>query len=87
MIRRLLLATLLAATMRPGVRYRDRRWKYIAATRRALDDRRCTRCRARGVLLHVHHRRAVRAGGEHALWNLTTLCGPCHETVHGRTFT
>ncbi len=77
-------ALLLALTMTPGVRYTDWRWRYIARTRRQLDDRRCTRCHRRGVMLHVHHRRHVRDGGGYALWNLTTLCLACHELAHGR---
>lgn len=81
---RAIVATLLALTMTPGVRYRDWRWKYIARTRRDLDGHRCTRCRARGVLLNVHHRRAVSAGGSHYLWNLRSLCQGCHENAHGR---
>lgn len=79
-----LVALLLALTMTPGVRYRDWRWKRIAKTRRALDGNRCTRCRVKGVLLNVHHKRAVSAGGSHALWNLTTLCQSCHELAHAR---
>ncbi len=84
MIGRVLWATLLAATMTPGVRYRDWRWKTIARTRRQLDGRRCTGCRERGVVLNVHHRRAVPRGGSHYLWNLITLCQACHEAAHGR---
>ena len=77
------LALLAAATMTPGqIDYRDRRWRYIAKTRRALDGQQCTRCGARGRL-HVHHKRAVSRGGGHALWNLTTLCAACHEQEHG----
>lgn len=81
---RALLATLLALTMRAGVRYRDWRWRYIARTRRDLDGRRCTRCRVKGVVLNVHHRRAVSDGGSHHLLNLTTLCQGCHELAHDR---
>lgn len=84
MIRRVIWATLLAATMRAGVRYRDRRWKYIARTRRRMDDYRCAVCGVRGVVLHVHHRRAVANGGGHHLGNLQTLCLRCHERAHRR---
>ncbi len=84
MIRRVLWATLLAATMRAGVRYYDRRWKFIARTRRLLDGRRCAACGARGVVLNVHHRWEVRHGGGHQLWNLVTLCQACHERTHQR---
>jgi len=83
---RVLVSLALALTMRPGVRYRDRRWKFIAATRRALDDRRCAQCRVRGVILDVHHKREVRHGGSHWLWNLRTVCRGCHERIHGRSF-
>jgi 5-methylcytosine-specific restriction endonuclease McrA len=82
---RLLLATLLAATLRPGVRYRDRRWRFIAATRRHIDGHRCTRCHGYGSVLDVHHRRAVQDGGGYMLWNLQTLCRGCHERQHGRS--
>lgn len=76
-------ALLLALTMQPGRRYTGWRWRTIAATRRALDDHRCTRCGATTGPLHVHHKRPVSAGGNYALWNLRSLCGPCHEAVHG----
>lgn len=84
MIGRVLWATVLAATLTPGARYYDCRWQFIARTRRQLDGRRCVNCGARGVVLNVHHRRAVSAGGNHHLWNLITLCQACHEAAHGR---
>lgn len=80
---RSLFSLLLALTMTPGVRYNDFRWRYIAATRRAWDGHRCTRCHGNGQILHVHHRRPVSAGGNYALWNLETLCRSCHERTHG----
>ena len=78
-----LAALLLSLTMTPGRRYTGWRWRTIAAARRAWDGHRCTRCGATAGPLHVHHRRPVSAGGNHALWNLVTLCVMCHEAVHG----
>lgn len=78
-----ILATLLALTMTPGVRYTDWRWRYIAKTRRSIDGKRCARCHGNGRMLHVHHKRAVAAGGNYFLWNLRTLCAACHEQAHG----
>lgn len=76
-------ALLLGLTLRPGVRYTDWRWRYIARTRRRLDGGRCAECRGNGQTLHVHHVRPVAEGGNYLLWNLLTLCAACHERRHG----
>lgn len=80
---RLIVALLLAATMRPGVRYHDFRWRFIARTRRLWDSHRCTQCGQHGGPLQVHHRHAISRGGNHFLWNLASLCTTCHELAHG----
>jgi 5-methylcytosine-specific restriction endonuclease McrA len=45
------------------------------------DEWKCRHCGNRSMLdpHHVVHRSA---GGEHALWNLLTLCRKCHEDEH-----
>ncbi|MFO7943479.1 MAG: HNH endonuclease, partial [Anaerolineales bacterium] len=57
------------------------------ATRRAVlrrDKYRCTVCGRRNNL-HIHHV-GLKAGtpGAENLDNLTTLCGQCHNRVHGK---
>jgi len=80
---RILGALLLGLTLRPGVRYTDWRWRFIAGTRRHLDRGRCAECHGNGRALHVHHLRPVSEGGNYLLWNLLTLCARCHEQRHG----
>jgi len=80
---RILGTLLLGLTLRPGVRYTDWRWRYIAGTRRHLDRGRCAECHGNGRALHVHHLRPVSEGGNYLLWNLLTLCARCHEQRHG----
>lgn len=60
-------------------------------TREAVHERdegRCVVC-GRGGLVHLHHRRPVRAGGSrdpqvHAAANLVTVCAGCHRRIHAR---
>lgn len=77
----ILTANLLALTMKPGKRYEDWRWRYIARTVRKRDGYRCRECVNSG-LLDVHHKRPVSRGGSHFTWNLKTLCRSCHTNKH-----
>ncbi len=60
-------------------------------TREAVEERdggRCVVC-GRGGLVHLHHRRPVRAGGSrnpdvHAASNLVCVCAGCHRRIHAR---
>ncbi len=45
------------------------------------DGHRCVRCDSTKDL-RVHHRVRVADGGPNALWNLVTLCDPCHLAEH-----
>jgi hypothetical protein len=52
------------------------------------DGRRCVVC-GRGGLVHLHHRRPVRAGGSrdpqvHGAANLVCVCAGCHRRIHAR---
>lgn len=54
----------------------------------ARDEDRCVVC-GRGGLVHLHHRRPVRAGGSrnpeiHAAANLVCVCAGCHRRIHAR---
>lgn len=83
----MILAWLVAATMRAGRRYRGWRWKRVARYVRRRDGHRCQKCGAEGVMLHVHHRQPVFKGGSHWPSNLVSLCGSCHVNAHGWDFT
>jgi 5-methylcytosine-specific restriction endonuclease McrA len=60
-------------------------------TREAVHERDeglCVVC-GRGGLIHLHHRRPVRAGGSrapevHAAANLVSVCAGCHRRIHAR---
>ena len=68
-------------TMKPGVRYEGRRWRIVR--RYVLNrDGECQHCRQTYRTMHVHHKKAVRAGGSHQTWNLETTCPECHVTIH-----
>ena len=47
------------------------------------DGHRCVRCDSTKDL-RVHHRVRVADGGPNALWNLVTLCDPCHLAERAR---
>lgn len=42
----------------------------------------CNECGV-GNRLHLHHKRAIRAGGTHKIENLALLCEWCHSAEHG----
>lgn len=80
-------AVLVARSMRRYRRYDGSwRWRVVRGYVLRRDGRRCRVCGRRSAVLHVHHRRAVRAGGSHHPRNLEVLCPRCHGEVHGRPF-
>jgi DNA-directed RNA polymerase subunit RPC12/RpoP len=60
-------------------------WNQLRVKVLDRDDYNCTKCGVDGKkrILHVHHKVPISDGGSHSLSNLTTLCRPCHEDVHG----
>lgn len=46
------------------------------------DGYRCRKCGSRNNL-HIHHIKWRSRGGSNRAENLTTLCKPCHERIHG----
>ena len=83
-----LLAALVATTMRRGVRYGGKsfRWAVLRACILERDGHACRECGAvafyGGVWLEVDHRRRVADGGSYSPWNLQTLCKACHRERH-----
>jgi len=81
-------ALLISATMRPGVKYGGKsfRWAILRACILERDGHRCRECgrtAAYGATwIEVHHRRPVSAGGSHRPWNLVALCKSCHDQAH-----
>lgn len=60
-------------------------------TRELVEDRdgRCCVVSGRGGIVHLHHRRPVRSGGNrdpqtHSPANLVCACAGCHRRIHGR---
>lgn len=84
-----LLAALVSLTMRRGVRYGGKsfRWAVLRAAILERDGHKCRQCRAvasyGGVWLEVDHRQRVADGGGYSPWNLRTLCKACHAGRHG----
>jgi DNA-directed RNA polymerase subunit RPC12/RpoP len=60
-------------------------WDKLRQKVLSRDGNRCTECgaTAQEEVLHVHHITPIAEGGRHSMSNLTTLCHPCHEDVHG----
>ena len=83
-----LWAWVVSLSMRPGVRYggRSYRWHILRAAILERDNYACRECGAvasyGGVWLEVHHRRWVADGGGHGPGNLITLCRDCHGRKH-----
>jgi len=51
------------------------------------DNYTCTNCGIGGggqgdAELHAHHVVPISKGGSHSISNLTTLCRPCHDSIH-----
>lgn len=61
-------------------------WKDVASRIRQLDDYRCTGCAASDFIIDVHHIVYVSNFGTHQQTNLISLCRPCHESEHKRSF-
>ncbi len=61
-------------------------WPEVARNIRRMDEFTCVACRATGVELHVHHIVYASHFGTHQQTNLVTLCRPCHELEHKRSF-
>lgn len=81
----MILAHLLALTLKAGRRYDDDwRMKIIRRYVRRRDHNRCVRCgrHASKWMLHVHHRVEVQHGGGHSPRNLITLCYDDHAEYH-----
>lgn len=68
-------------TMKPGVRYKGRRWQIVRRYVLDRDHERCKRC-GTDWGLHVHHKKPVRSGGSHQTTNLETVCTACHTRIH-----
>ena len=50
------------------------------------DGYQCQRCKAKNTKLHVHHIKFRSNDGADTPGNLITLCGPCHDKLHGGEF-
>ena len=50
------------------------------------DGYQCQKCKAKNTELHVHHIVFRSNGGTDTSSNLITLCGPCHDKLHGGEF-
>jgi len=61
-------------------------WKMVAARIRGLDGYRCVQCGDGDCVLDVHHIVYASNFGTHRQENLATLCRPCHEREHERSF-
>lgn len=83
-----LWALLLSLTMKPGIRYgmREYRWQMLRAAILERDRHTCRECGRVPVYgyvrLEVHHKRRVADGGSYKPWNLVTLCQHCHRRQH-----
>jgi len=60
-------------------------WKLLRDECFERDDRRCVRCGSADIL-SAHHIMPRKEGGPDALYNLVTLCHPCHEEVEDKGF-
>ncbi len=84
-------ALLISLTMRPGIRYGGTsfRWAILRACILERDGYKCRECdrpaRYGETWVEVHHRRPIRAGGNHRPWNLISLCKQCHDHIHEGT--
>lgn len=58
-----------------------RNWSDIRARILERDAHRCFYCKATNNLV-VHHIRPINMAGNHADYNLLTLCRPCHMREH-----
>lgn len=61
-------------------------WKEVASRIRQLDGYRCVVCAADNRTIDVHHIVYVSNFGTHQQTNLVSLCRPCHESEHNRSF-
>jgi HNH endonuclease len=61
-------------------------WKEVASRIRKLDNFRCVVCAAQDRVIDVHHIIYASNFGTHQQANLVSLCRPCHEAEHERTF-
>jgi hypothetical protein len=58
-------------------------WELRKAKVKERDGYRCQNCDCEGTeYLQVHHKKPVRGGGTHHLFNLTTICRSCHYKHH-----
>lgn len=83
-----LWAWVVSLSMRPGVRYgwRSYRWHMLRAAVLERDGHACRGCGVSAVWgvtwLEVHHKRPVASGGGHGPGNLISLCRSCHVKEH-----
>lgn len=61
-------------------------WSEVASRIRRLDNFQCLVCTKRDQALDVHHIVYTSNFGTHQQANLVSLCRPCHEAEHDRTF-
>jgi HNH endonuclease len=61
-------------------------WLEVAQKIRKRDGKKCRFCGTADKELHVHHIVYLSHHGTNQQHNLITLCKPCHESEHGRTF-
>jgi 5-methylcytosine-specific restriction endonuclease McrA len=59
----------------------DNDWFEARKKRLKIDNYSCTKCNSQDRV-QVHHIISVSRGGSHAMNNLITLCGPCHQKQH-----